>query len=233
MNKLQNQEYPKYVQPDNENLFSIVLEHVPEILRSQSVLDYGCNTGRLLKQSNGQLDEIRYTGIDSNLASIDLARTQFTKATFHHINYYNCAFSNTNRLKELPIIETKFDVVVCYGVLMHCTIEDVQKILDFCTSKTKKVLIFSLWEKFQIPLYRRFLSTAYGVKVDKPLTDTDYAVYLTNRRSWINSNSFKEQNLSWFESFVENNFIERRYPNAVRLISKKSKQLHSIFKIEL
>lgn len=97
---------------------------------AQSILDFGSNSGNLLRSSTGVLLPENYTGIDVDPASLSLGKEKFPQAKWVLYDRYNPAYNHTGK-NVLPDLAETFDIIISYSVFTHMTNEDMMETLDY------------------------------------------------------------------------------------------------------
>lgn len=123
----------------------------------QSLLDYGCGLGDLIKFIEKKGLEIDYTGVDINSNFISLAKETYPKNEFKLI-------------KSPNEISGKWDVVCALGVFTYFItkeefIETIYKLVSLCNDYVIITLLHSSYEKnddnFWRSKYRRYSETIF------------------------------------------------------------------------
>jgi len=97
----------------------------------QPVLDFGGNTGSLLRGCGGAISPENYYCIDVLAEAVAEGRKNFPKAHWTHFNRYNCSF-NPEGIAALPVpnLGTEFGMIVAYSVFTHTTLEDMKGLVS-------------------------------------------------------------------------------------------------------
>jgi SAM-dependent methyltransferase len=160
------QQFKTYIQHDNKNLFEVFKSvNLPIDWKNVSILDYGCNQGNYINSAREHIDISKYTGVDIMQLSINTAKNNHPDCNFIHYNKWHQAY-NPNGDKTLNLSDVfteKFDVIICYSVFTHSTLEqakdelkDLQKLLN-----PNGVILFTIWraeifEPFSEWILKRF-----------------------------------------------------------------------------
>lgn len=108
---------------DFKDTFNFFKSFYPPIVNDK-ILDYGCNCGIFLSESNGEIRQENYTGIDVDADAIKLAQNKFPNATFVHYNAHNYMY-NPQGIKNIQLPHLgSFDTIISYSVFTHTTEED-------------------------------------------------------------------------------------------------------------
>lgn len=124
-------------------IFNRYLKEVENVLLpGQHVLDVGCGTGMLTNLFASRCPDIKFTAVDfSN--SIEYGREFSLRHGFSHVNWVKQDFLEFSS-------DTRFDVIVCCGVLHHIPEYGVAlaKIRDLLSDNGKLVLsVYNPWGK--------------------------------------------------------------------------------------
>jgi tRNA (mo5U34)-methyltransferase len=99
--------------PHLQDLWAMIQRYIPEDLSGKSVLDIGCNAG-FFSVAAKQRNAGYVLGIDASPGF--LRQAEFVKdALGLEIEYKNMS------IYELPSLARTFDIVLCLGVIYHCT----------------------------------------------------------------------------------------------------------------
>lgn len=94
------------------------------------ILDFGCNSGNLLKSNPSIIKHTNYTGIDVDNAAILEGRNLFPKATWYSYNRRNPVYNFTGD-NSLPNLKDTYDLILSYSVFSHTTKEDMLELLEY------------------------------------------------------------------------------------------------------
>jgi len=94
------------------------------------VLDFGGNTGNLLRDSNGAIRPENYYCLDVLRDAVAEGRQRFPQAHWFHYDRYNCSF-NPEGIAGLPIPDmgVAFDAILAYSVFTHTAREEMRKLV--------------------------------------------------------------------------------------------------------
>lgn len=93
------------------------------------ILDFGSNSGNLIKSSHNQISEHKYTAIDVDAEAIAAGQESFPDASWHCYNRHNPVY-NPSHCDELPGIPGKFDAIFSYSVFSHTSWSDTDKLVE-------------------------------------------------------------------------------------------------------
>lgn len=96
------------------------------IWRGKDVLDFGGNTGNILRDPNSTIDEERYWCLDVVQDAVEKGRQAYPKSHWVFYNRY-CFYFNPYGIRGLPLpdLERKFDYIVAYSVFTNTTVTDM------------------------------------------------------------------------------------------------------------
>lgn len=95
---------------------------------NKKILDYGCDTGRLLRQYQTNLNNYMYTGFDVREEVILLNRMEFPNQNWIYQNIHNPAYNPNG--SELLLLDSSYDLIVSFSVFTHTSYEE----FDQCIS---------------------------------------------------------------------------------------------------
>lgn len=89
----------------------LIVESVIKQIKNPRILDIGCGIGRWAENLINQFDS--YTGVDFSEGFINFASEKF--ANYSNIKFYNNSILNLDK----EILNSKFNFIICTGVLMY------------------------------------------------------------------------------------------------------------------
>lgn len=89
----------------------LIVESVVKQIKNPRILDIGCGIGRWAENLINQFDS--YTGVDFSEGFIDYASKKFNDN--ENIKFYNNSILNLDK----EILDSKFNFIICTGVLMY------------------------------------------------------------------------------------------------------------------
>lgn len=89
----------------------LIVESVVKQIKNPRILDIGCGIGRWAENLINQFDS--YTGVDFSKGFINFASEKF--ANYSNIKFYNNSILNLDK----EILNSKFNFIICTGVLMY------------------------------------------------------------------------------------------------------------------
>lgn len=89
----------------------LIVESVVKQIQNPRILDIGCGIGRWAENLINQFDS--YTGVDFSEGFINFASEKF--ANYSNIKFYNNSILNLDK----EILDSKFNFIICTGVLMY------------------------------------------------------------------------------------------------------------------
>lgn len=99
----------------------LIVESVIRQIQNPRILDIGCGIGRWAENLINQFDS--YTGVDFSEGFINFASAKF--ANYSNIKFYNNSILNLNK----EILNSKFNFIICTGVLMYINDSNIFDIL--------------------------------------------------------------------------------------------------------
>lgn len=234
---LGNQKYRNYIQPANQDVFEVFDDRLSSIdpnWYNKEILDFGCNVGHLLTTSDGKINPVKYTGVDINKNSLEIAKNLHPSATWTHYNGYNSTFNPDGNINKLFEVTTKPEIIIAYGVFTHCELDEILRLVTHLKSilADKGIIVFSIWEDIHFKGYLNFLKNAFGLTLidNKDFADIKFenSLYLINRESTVvDTVSSGLTDCNWIETFYNKNYILDSIKNTQYLEGTYSH--HSIF----
>lgn len=99
----------------------LIVESVIKQIKNPKILDIGCGIGRWAENLINQFDS--YTGVDFSEGFINFASEKF--ANYSNIKFYNSSILNLDK----EILNSKFNFIICTGVLMYINDSNIFDIL--------------------------------------------------------------------------------------------------------
>ena len=97
----------------------LIVESVVKQIQNPRILDIGCGIGRWAENLINQFDS--YTGVDFSEGFIDYASKKFSDN--ENIKFYNNSILNLDK----EILDSKFNFIICTGVLMYVNDTNLSK----------------------------------------------------------------------------------------------------------
>lgn len=97
------------------------------------ILDFGSNSGNLLRSNPGIIDHNRYTGIDIDHEAIIEGQQMFPNANWCSYNRHNPVY-NFSGDNSLPDLKDNYDLILSYSVFSHTSLEDMLELVDYLYS---------------------------------------------------------------------------------------------------
>lgn len=176
--------FREYLQKDNKNLFEIFnVKNLNIDWKNVSILDYGCNQGNYINSAQDFIDLSKYTGIDITQLSIDTARSLHPGINFVHYNKWHQAYNplGNKTIKINDVFDQTFDVIICYSVFTHTTIEQTKSELEELKSILNPggIILFTVWRKEMFKPYSKWISERFDnvALVDFELLHYDKMLY--------------------------------------------------------
>jgi len=235
--ELGNQKYRNYIQPANQDVFEVINDRISKIdpeWYKKEILDFGCNVGHLLTTSDGKINPTKYTGVDINHNSLEIAKNLHPSATWTHYNGYNSTFNPTGDTNEPFRVKNKPEIIIAYGVFTHCDFNEIIRIIDYMKTilAPNGIIVFSLWEDIHFNGYLNFLKNCFNINLNQEPAFSNIkfnkSLYLINRENIIIDQSATNiDDCEWLETFYKKEFILKSIPNTTILDGVYSH--HSIF----
>ena len=99
----------------------LIVESIIKQIQNPRILDIGCGIGRWAENLINQFDS--YTGVDFSEGFINFASEKF--ANYSNIKFYNSSILNLDK----EILNSKFNFIICTGVLMYINDSNIFDIL--------------------------------------------------------------------------------------------------------
>lgn len=99
----------------------LIVESIVKQIKNPKILDIGCGIGRWAENLINQFDS--YTGVDFSEGFINFASEKF--ANYSNIKFYNNSILNLDK----EILNSKFNFIICTGVLMYVNDSNIFDIL--------------------------------------------------------------------------------------------------------
>lgn len=149
----------------NENEKRIV-EKIIEKIQNPGILDIGCGIGRWAENLQNKFEY--YVGVDFSEGFINYASKKFTN--FSNVKFYNNSILNLDK----DILTSRFNLIICTGVLMYINDENISNIDYSAIYRTKQE-----YEEY-------FKTNAFNIiKTDLLLDNKSGAREETNAQWWI------------------------------------------------
>jgi SAM-dependent methyltransferase len=143
--------------------FDAQLRH-PE-WQGKYVLDFGGNSGNILKTPERAIDESRYWCLDVSLDGIEEGRRAFPDAHWILYDRYNISF-NPGGLRSLPIppMAQRFDFILAYSVFNHVDVDEMDDLTGQLMQLLKPGGAFAF--SFIDPFFRSWPDEYKGTNLD-------------------------------------------------------------------
>jgi SAM-dependent methyltransferase len=217
--------FKTYLQNDNKNLFhTFNVEDLNINWKQVSILDYGCNQGNFLKSAAENINSDEYLGIDIIPLAVETARLKNPGYQFLHYDKWHQAYnpSGDKNLKITDVLNKKFDVIICYSVFTHTTIEQTDNELNELKKllNPNGVILFTVWrsEVFE-PFYKWILQRFENV-VSINFDDINYqkmAYWLDTSTVITDTLNFETDNNNSFNTFYNIEWFKEEFKSAIHL----------------
>lgn len=95
---------------------------------SGKILDFGSNSGNLIRSASGRISQKNYTGIDVSEIAIEAGRAAFPEATWISYNRYHPVYNSTGTA-TIPNLGL-FDQIISYSVFSHFDLNEILYTID-------------------------------------------------------------------------------------------------------
>jgi SAM-dependent methyltransferase len=217
--------FKTYLQNDNKNLFCIFNNKELNIdWKNVSILDYGCNQGNFLKSAASNINGEKYLGIDIIPMAIDNAKLTHPEYRFMHYDKWHQAYNPTGNktIKVSDSLNEKFDVIICYSVFTHNTIEQAKDELN----ELKKLLnpygiiLFTVWRSDIFEPFYNWISERFENVIPIDFNNINYK----SMAYWINTSevvtdtlNFVSENNTSFNTFYDIEWLKEELKPAIHL----------------
>ena len=159
-----------------------IVESVVQQIKNPRILDIGCGIGRWPENLINQFDS--YTGVDFSEGFINFASEKF--ANYSNIKFYNNSILNLDK----EILDSKFNFIICTGVLMYVNDTNLSKFFKTLKQMTNACNIQNIYIQESISIMEnRFTLNQFESKDLK----TNYnAIYRTKQEyeEYFKTNKF-------------------------------------------
>jgi len=104
-----------------DNLFETIHNHIDRSFKPNSVLDFGCGTGRLVMPFAQRSEKV--VGLDISKDILEIARQNATKRNLKNIQFFHSDDNLT------AISDQKFDLINSFIVLQHINLKRGEKLI--------------------------------------------------------------------------------------------------------
>lgn len=189
-----------WLAPFNNNRFDLFNTAYPIDWSNKKILDFGCNVGQFLKQSENKIDRSLYVGVDLMDYSLDHARKAFPECTFVHYNRWHLSYNpegNKNIWVNDVFPNQKFDIVIAHSVFSHYEIALAEKEINCLLNLLEQdgCLLITLcedkdiYDKFDVPACKQAI---YLIDYNKIFID-----FIPKNFTEVNS-MFSHYNMEYF-----------------------------------
>ncbi len=210
----------------SENIGAIFLNYFTD---SGSVLDIGGNAGNLLLYDDKIGIIEKYSCLDVSKLAIDYGKFLHPNSNFYYYNKFNWIYNITGEPNvKYPEIE-EHDYTFLYNVALCCDYRDLIEILQFAFKKTRKKIVFNVWNKNNINLLNIIYRKFYDIDITRwPKLDNNIFYLLCTSRwdkdrgddikmfdkdSFISNKILKLSSCSGFYAFYNIDYLKQRLIN--------------------
>ena len=160
----------------------LIVESVVKQIQNPRILDIGCGIGRWAENLINQFDS--YTGVDFSEGFINFASEKF--ANYSNIKFYNNSILNLDK----EILDSKFNFIICTGVLMYVNDTNLSKFFKTLKQMTNTCNIQNIYIQESISIMENRLTLNQFESKD---LKTNYnAIYRTKQEyeAYFKTNKF-------------------------------------------
>ena len=128
----------------------LIVESVVKQIQNPRILDIGCGIGRWAENLINQFDS--YTGVDFSEGFINFASKKF--ANYSNIKFYNNSILNLDK----EILDSKFNFIICTGVLMYVNDTNLSKFFKTLKQMTNTCNIQNIYIQESISIMENRLT---------------------------------------------------------------------------
>ena len=128
----------------------LIVESVVKQIQNPRILDIGCGIGRWAENLINQFDS--YTGVDFSEGFINFASEKF--ANYTNIKFYNNSILNLDK----EILDSKFNFIICTGVLMYVNDTNLSKFFKTLKQMTNTCNIQNIYIQESISIMENRLT---------------------------------------------------------------------------
>ena len=128
----------------------LIVESVVKQIKKPRILDIGCGIGRWAENLINQFDS--YTGVDFSEGFINFASKKF--ANYSNIKFYNNSILNLDK----EILDSKFNFIICTGVLMYVNDTNLSKFFKTLKQMTNTCNIQNIYIQESISIMENRLT---------------------------------------------------------------------------
>jgi hypothetical protein len=129
---------------NNANRYHLFKELMPDP-HDMSVLDWGGNSGNLLRYSNGEISEPLYTSVDIDLERLEIGQSAHPSSKFIHYDRWSSAYNHAgNKEYDFPNIDKKQDLIYSFSIFTHTSYDEFIKTFEWLDTFDYKYMIHSM-----------------------------------------------------------------------------------------
>ena len=153
------QDHHQFVKENFEVMGDLLQNKVDngEVSKNASVLDVGCATGALIKYLKQRFADMHFVGVDVSGELISIAKKKVPNASF--------LVGGVHDLQS--IVDEKFDVVLCFGVIGIFDERKAEEAVDQMIHSTKNngfVYLFSQFNEYAVDVQIRYRRVDEGAE---------------------------------------------------------------------
>jgi SAM-dependent methyltransferase len=217
--------FKTYLQNDNKNLFHTFNNELLNIdWKNSSILDYGCNQGNFLKSAVDNISSEKYLGIDIIPLAIETARLKNPNNRFLHYDKWHQAYNpgGNKNLKISDVVNEGFDVIICYSVFTHNTIEQAKD--ELCDLKKllnpDGVILFTVWRSEVFEPFYNWIAENFENVAPINFNDISYkqmAYWLNTSTVITDTLNFDSDDNTSFNTFYNMEWLKEELKPAIHL----------------
>jgi SAM-dependent methyltransferase len=217
--------FSTYIQQDNKNLFEVFNDKTLNIdWKNVSILDYGCNQGNYLNSAREFINVDNYIGADIMQLSILNASMKHIDCKFLHYDKWHQAYnpSGDKTIKLSYVLHQKFDVIICYSVFTHNTIEQAKEELEDLKKllNPNGVILFTIWRKEIFEPFSKWILERFDnvEPIDfESLHYEKYAYWLDTSHVVTDVDNFESSLYKSFNTYYDLEWFKNEIKSAVHL----------------
>ena len=129
---------------NNANRYHLFKELMPNP-NDMTVLDWGGNSGNLLRYSNGEISETLYTSVDVDLERLEIGKSAHPDADFIHYDRWSSAYNHSGSKEyNFPNVNKNQDLIYSFSIFTHTSYDEFIKTFEWLDTFNYKHMIHSV-----------------------------------------------------------------------------------------
>lgn len=129
---------------NNANRYHLFKSIMPDV-SSSTVLDWGGNSGNLLRYSEGDITERLYTSVDVDAERLELGSITHPDASFIHYDRWNSAYNHNGSSDfNFPDINKEQDYIYSFSIFTHTDYNEFIKTFEWLDTFNYKCMAHSM-----------------------------------------------------------------------------------------